>query len=154
MRVFSLFILLLLSTSCNFFSKKKTHNQQELDLVVDFTKVDVYPSFKICDTLIDEEKIKCFRTNMYQELTNNLQQVEFTVEEDVNELITVSLLIDKKGNVSLKDIESSEFVENQLPDLEWYIKTSISSLPKLSPAIKRGIPVTTQYKLPIKIKTK
>lgn len=154
MRVFLLFFSFVLFVSCDYFSSSKNRNAQPLDTIVDFTKVDVSPSFKMCDKLIDDAKTKCFRANIHQQLTKNFKQIELTTEEDFNELINVNLLIDKQGEVSLKEITTSDLLQKLLPDLEVCIEKSISSLPKLSPAIKRGIPVTTQYKLPIKIKTK
>jgi hypothetical protein len=41
-----------------------------------------------------------------------------------------------------------------LPSLKDILKKSVEELPAIYPAIKRGIPVTTVYKLPIRIAVK
>ncbi len=70
----------------------------------------------------------------------------------INDTIFVKLIIDKTGKVILNDIKSSEFIQQQIPKLDSLIADGISSLPKLKPAIKRDMPVTTQFSLPIVIK--
>lgn len=151
LRVFSVLILLTLCVSCNYFSSNK--NTHDLNGIINFSKVDASPSFKICKDLIDDEKTACFRTNIHQQLTKNLETTCFILEEEINETITVVLLIDKKGKVSLQELKVTELKQSELPNLEACIKKAIDGLPNLHPAIKRGIPVATQYWLPIKIKT-
>jgi hypothetical protein len=41
-----------------------------------------------------------------------------------------------------------------LPQLAAILKLSLDTIPSIYPAIKRGIPVTTKYRLPIKIELK
>lgn len=153
MRFFSFCLLLLLTTSCSYFSSNKKVEGQVLDTIVDFTKVDVSPSFSVCDKLIDEAKTKCFRANMHQQLTKRLRNFSFPINEIIDETIIVVLLINQSGKVSLQEVQSSDFIQEQIPDLLEFIEKSIDSLPKLQPAIKRGIPVVTQYELPIQITT-
>lgn len=125
---------------------------QPLDTIINFTKVDVSPSFTICNQLLDDAKTNCFREQMHKKITENLLNFSFTTEKPINETITVVLLINNKGVVSLQEFQSSSFVKAEIPNLRHCIETSIADLPKLSPAIKRGIPVATQYTLPIRLK--
>lgn len=152
LRVFSFLILIVFCTSCDYISSSKKE-KQPLDTIIDFTKVDVSPSFSICNELLDEAKTNCFRENMYKQMTKKMYDFSFATEETIDETITVVLLINNKGTVSLQVIECSDFIKDEIPDLQYYIESSIQNLPKLSPAIKRGIPVATQYKLPIRIQT-
>jgi hypothetical protein len=46
-------------------------------------------------------------------------------------------------------IESSHKVKEAIPTLENRIQETVVSLPKLFPALKRGIPVQTVFELPI-----
>lgn len=152
LRVFSFLILIVFCISCDYIYPSKKE-KQPLGAIIDFTKVDVSPSFSICNELLDEAKTNCFRENMYKQMTKNLYEFSFATEEIIDETVTVVLLINNKGTVSLQVIECSDSIKNEIPDLQYYVETSIKSLPKLSPAIKRGIPVATQYKLPIRIRT-
>ncbi|MBS9774662.1 MAG: hypothetical protein KGV59_05840 [Tenacibaculum sp.] len=151
LRIFYLCIIAMLCISCEHIIPKKKKTQR-LDTIIDFTKVDTYPSFINCKKLIDDEKTLCFRNNIHNRITKSLNTFPFNVKDSLNEELLVILIINKKGKVCLQEIQSSDSLQKKLPNLIDYIGKSIDSLPKLSPAIKRGIPVTTQYKLPIKIK--
>ena len=49
-------------------------------------------------------------------------------------------------------INASYNIKNRLPKLDSLLKLSIENIPTSYPAIKRGIPVSTKYRLPIRIK--
>jgi len=54
-----LYICLLFSfTSCEYFSFEKNKNVEKINMDVDYTSVDVSPSFKVCDSIIDKDKKK------------------------------------------------------------------------------------------------
>ena len=155
MRYF-LFICLLISfTSCEYISFEKNKNIEKIDMDVDFTSVDVSPSFKVCDSLIDkDEKSSCFRTTIRQEISNNLAKQSLQVAQSVDETIEVAITIQSNKEVKLTSIKSSDSLLVILPSLKDILKKSVEELPAIYPAIKRGIPVTTVYKLPIRIAVK
>lgn len=156
MKVMRLFFLCFLSVfiSCN----KSVSNKEklrELDTIIDFTKVDVYPSFADCKELMDEEKTICFRNNIHKKITHSLKFYSFNkVKDSISEELEIVLKIEKDGKICLENIKISDDLNNKIPDFYDFIYKSIDSLPNVFPAIKRGIPVNTQYKLPIKIHIK
>lgn len=155
LRVFTFCLLLFFITSCDKFSFSKNTKNKALDTLVNFSSVDTYPSFKPCDTLIEKtKKADCFRTNIHQRIGGELQQHSFMIKEAIDEIIFVDLIINAKGIVVLDSIQSPEMIKKTLPKLDSLIKSSIQKLPKIYPAIKRGIPVTTKYRLPIQIQLK
>lgn len=154
--VFSLFFISL-CFSCDFFGKMKDHTfiLKDVDTVIDYTKVDVLPSFPVCDSILDvTQKNRCFINALYNHFSKELLTYTFDIPETVNEIVTVRLQIDAGGKASLISIESSDVVKNEIPLLNSIISESIVKLPVLFPALKRGIPVTTVYELPIVIKLK
>jgi hypothetical protein len=158
LRVFSFLILIVFFTSCDKFSYKKYSKRSAeltLDTIIDFSSVDISPSFKICDSLIDkQQKSDCFRNTIHQKIGAELKKHTFTIQDSINELVQVNLLINTKGKVVLETISSSENIKKQLPKLDSILALSITKLTAVYPAIKRGIPVTTKYKLPIRIQLK
>ncbi|EAQ40777.1 hypothetical protein [Polaribacter sp. MED152] len=155
MRVFSFLILIICITSCDNLSLVKNTNEQVLDTIVDFTSVDTYPSFKVCDSLIDKiEKQSCFRATIHKKVGEELQQHIFTITDSLNEIVLVDLVIAKDGVINFKGIQTSKLLKKELPKFDSLVKSSVDKLDKVYPAIKRGIPVTTRYQLPIKIKLK
>ena len=155
MRYF-LFICLLISfTSCEYFSFEKNKNIEKIDVDVDFTSVDVSPSFKVCDSLIEKEKKNtCFRTTLRQEISSSLAKQSIQVPQSVDETIEVAITIQSNKEVKLTSIKSSDSLMVILPSLKAILKKSVEELPAVYPAIKRGVPVTTVYKLPIRIAVK
>jgi hypothetical protein len=152
LRIIFLFIAVIFITSCDKFSFAKNKNIQSLDTIVDFGSVDTYPSFKVCDSLIDkEQKYDCFRNTIHIKIGEELKKHNLTAKDSINETVLTNLIINSNGNFILDDLTISNRLKTQLPKLDSLIKVSVSSLPKIYPAIKRGIPVTTKYQLPIKI---
>ncbi|MFC2127208.1 hypothetical protein ACFLRU_02390 [Bacteroidota bacterium] len=126
-----------------------------LDTFVDLGKVDVYPSFKACDSILDIEiKNRCFNNQLYTHLSASLLAHTFEVSSSIDEVVKVKLQIDNKGSSKLMEILASDNVGKQLPMLDSLIGESVRTLPKLFPATKMGIPVTTVYEIPIVIKIK
>ena len=148
-------LLLLFITSCDHLSFAKIKKNQVLDTLVNFSSVDTSPSFKVCDSIIDKQKKSdCFRTTIHQKIGMELHKHEFSLKNPISEIVYAELLINSKGKIILETIESSENMKIKLPKLAAILKVSVASIPSIYPAIKRGIPVTTKYRLPIKIELK
>jgi|AP95_1055475.scaffolds.fasta_scaffold37990_1 hypothetical protein len=153
LRVIFLLLLVGFTTSCQFFNLDRNSMQQEVDTVVDFSVVDVSPSFAICDSIIDKAaKTACFRETIHQQISKSLGATPMVIKGSIDETIFVHVLIDKDGKFTLKNIESTPELKEVLVHLDSLVRLSLQSLPIVFPAIKRGIPVSTQYQLPIKIR--
>tara|TARA_B110000046_G_scaffold183389_1_gene219430 strand:+ start:3869 stop:4345 length:477 start_codon:yes stop_codon:yes gene_type:complete len=152
LRFFTFLIVVIFCTSCDKFSYSENKNLQVADTIVDFTSVDFSPSFKVCDSLIDKEKkSNCFRNTIHKKIGVELQKHSLTIKDSINEVVFVDILITKKGEVIFQEITSTENLKQQLPQLDSLLRQSVQKLAYIYPAIKRGIPVTTIYKLPIRI---
>ena len=155
LRVSSSLLLFIFITSCDNFSFSKNKNMQLLDTIVNFSSVDTSPSFKVCDSIIDKQKKNnCFRTTIHQKIGAELQKHQFVIRDSISEIVYVDLLITSKGKIVLEAMDSSEEIKNQLPKLDSVLRISVDKIPNVYAAIKRGIPVTTKYRLPIKIQIK
>jgi len=152
-RVFSFFTVLVFCVSCNKLSfTKKIKTNALIDTVLDFSSVDISPSFKVCDSIIDKrKKTDCFRTTIHQKIGEELAQYSFTIKDSISEIVWVDLRINSKGVIVLDEIDSPEKIKKELPELDSLLDISVKKLPIIFPALKRGIPVTTQYRLPIRI---
>lgn len=122
---------------------------------LDYSSVDVSPSFRVCDSLIEKDKKDtCFRTTLRQEIFSSLAKQSIQVPQSVDETIEVAITIQSNKEVKLTSIKSSDSLMTIVPSLKAILKKSVEELPAVYPAIKRGIPVTTVYKLPIRIAVK
>ena len=152
LRFFSLLSVLIFFTSCDMFLTSKNKKQQVLDTIIDFSSVDTFPSFKVCDSLIDKtKKSDCFRSTIHSKIGEELQKHTLAIKDSIDETVLVDLVINADGQIVFTNLQSSENINKQLPELDNLIQLSIQKLPAVYPAIKRGIPVNTKYQLPIRI---
>ena len=149
-RIYLIAYVLLFISSCTFFQKKELPKEKVIDTVIDFNSVDIFPLFPLCDSLPSIEKQKiCSQIKLSEHIYLSLLSSNIMVTKNVNDTILVKLNVDNFGKVSLIELQSSDFIQQQIPKLDSLIVAGISNLPKMKPAIKRGIPVTTEFTLPI-----
>jgi len=152
MRVFSFLILMIFITSCDKLSFSKNKENQVLDTIVDYTAVDLSPSFPACDSIINKtEKSNCFRNTIHKKIGEELQKHVLTSQDSIDETVYVDLLINTEGIIEFLELTSSENIKKQLPALDSILQLSVDNLPKIFPAIKKRFPVATRYRLPIRI---
>jgi hypothetical protein len=152
---FFLILLLILITSCEYLSFKKP---TQVDIpekdTVDYSKIDDYPVFSDCDSIPSQEKQRiCFQIKMSKYIYLSLNQLNINSKTAFNDTIIVKIVVDNVGKTRLSSIEKTDKISQNLPKLDSIIKVSLQNLPALKPAIKRGIPVSAEFSLPIIIKT-
>lgn len=152
-RFFIFFCCGLLFSSCNFFQKKELSMESIIDSVIDFNSVDVFPLFPKCDSIPSQEKQKiCSQIKLSEHIYASLSANKIITAKKVNDTIFIKLNIDKTGKVTLSKLQLTEFIQQQIPNLDSLISSAIDYLPKLKPAIKHGMPVTTEFVLPVVLK--
>ena len=152
-RVFLFFLCGFFLVSCEFFLKKELPKDIIIDTVIDFNTVDVFPLFPTCDSIPSQEKQKiCSQIKLSQHIYASLSSVKIQTQKNIQDTLLVKLKIDKTGKVSLSSISSTAFIQQQIPNLDSLIKSGIDNLPMLKPAIKRDMPVATEFTLPIVVK--
>jgi len=106
--------------------------------------------FADCDELVSkQEQKKCFMTTLLRHFSDTLHESEFVVQEEIRDTIFVDFMMEDTGSITLMNIHNAEKVNEQLPDFDNQIEKSLSSLPKIEPALKRGIPVRAKFRIPI-----
>jgi hypothetical protein len=151
-----LFFIGLIVVSCKHF-EKETQNimLHEIDTIVDFSTVDAFPLFEQCAEIPSREKQQiCFQLTMSQHIYALLKAYQFEVNEEISDTVLVKLKIDKLGVTSLSEIKSAELTKALLPQFDSILRVILNDIPVLKPAIKRNMPVTTEFTLPIILKNK
>lgn len=154
MKKFSLtcFSVLLLCTSCQYFDRQVPSEEELLQKelkAINWNEVDEFPSIAECDTIHDKEQRKlCF----FEMLTHAIQQ-KLSID-------TLALLYPELDTIAVKVTifpDAAMTFEPQIVDsitqdtimIDSIIKNRLVDFPKVNPAIKRGIPVKTQFVLPV-----
>ncbi|WP_432411891.1 hypothetical protein [Rasiella sp. SM2506] len=157
MKHFTYLLIVLLCTSCQFFETEKisseTFYEEELK-TIDWKNVDRYPAFASCDTLSEKEQQKsCFESELAYQLQKSMTAQGVTSLQDLNDTIILSFSISEKAQISILDMQVDSLLQRAFPNLEDSLKYSIDGLQLVAPAYKRGIPVKTQFTLPIVVTT-
>jgi hypothetical protein len=138
--------------SCDYISFKRKKDFEQIDPNIDVTSVDTPPTFGKCNAIIDkQEKTECFYQEIHKELSLSLQEQEIEVRRNINETVEVVITIHADNKVTLKSIQASEELYEQIPKFKKMVEKAIADLPQMIPANKKGIPVTSEYKLPIRV---
>lgn len=157
MKKISFLLLVSILQSCQYFEKQVPSEKQLLDRQIkeiNWKEVDQYPSIVDCEKLTDPVQQKqCF----FEFLANTIQQ-KLSVD-------TLKILFPKLDTIEVKVTVNSNATmkfEPQFPKdtvtydtikIDSILKVKLVDFPKVNPAIKRGIPVKTQFILPVIIKS-
>ncbi|MDC8001729.1 hypothetical protein POV26_11830 [Aequorivita todarodis] len=158
MKHFFLFVaFLLLATSCQFFETEKVSSEeiynQEIK-TIDWKDVDRYPSFSNCDSILEKPEQKdCFINTISSQLYKSINHEGMVATREVYDTVKVNFEVSSKGELAILEIKMDTALQQEFPNLETWLLQSIDSLKPVAPAYKRGIPVKTQFTLPVIIKT-
>ncbi len=151
-----LIVLLFLGLlSCDtIFSKKKTTTQNNTTLKpIDFKSIDAYPLLPECKNLSSRiQQKQCFYKMLSKRIQESLNRTPILLESKEQGTILVKLQVSEQGKIKIVTIRISEKIKKQEFKLDSLIRTSIKEIPQIVPAIKSGIPVKTEFTLPIVIK--
>ncbi len=147
-----LFLTSLFFNSCQYFDKqipsKEELLQKELK-AINWKEVDEFPSFSKCDSVSNKEQNKnCF----FEYLTQLIQErLSFdTIGVLYPQLDTIDVKVTVLPNSTLKfEPQLNDTLSYDKPKIDSIIRARLVGFPKVNPAIKRGIPVKTQFILPV-----
>lgn len=150
-------LLLLLATSCQFFETEKVSSEtiyKEEIKTIDWKDVDRYPSFPNCENVLEKPLQKdCFINTITSQLYKSISDEGIVATREIYDTVSVNFEISSAGDLSILKIKMDSVLKREFPDLENWILQSVDSLRPIAPAFKRGIPVKTQFTLPVIIRT-
>lgn len=156
MRKTLLLLFLTALTGCNNFETRKISSEEVLDQEsrsLNWKEVDEYPAFDNCRNITEIELAReCFESTVAGSVNSYLSRQEPIVTEAIDDTVFVHLEISKTGVPTIESIDADSLTTSQIPELELWLKQSIDSLPRIHPASKRGIPVSSVFVMPVMIK--
>lgn len=150
------FLALILLNSCQFFDKQipseKELLQKELK-AINWKEVDEYPSVVDCDKIVDKKQ----RQQCFFEVLTQLIQEKLSVDTLTNlypDLDTIEVKVTVFPNATMKFEPQfpKDSVTYDTVKIDSILQARLVDFPKINPAIKRGIPVKTQFILPVILK--
>jgi hypothetical protein len=156
LKQYSLFLVFILFNSCQYFDKQvpseKELLQKELK-AINWKEVDEYPSVVDCDKIEDKkQRQQCF----FEVLTQLIQEklCNDTLAMLYPELDTIEVKVTVFPNATMKFEPQfpKDSVAYDTVKIDSILKARLVDFPKINPAIKRGLPVKTQFILPVILK--
>jgi len=126
--------------------------QKELK-AINWKEVDEYPSFADCDKLEDKTQRKqCFFEYLTQLIQEKLQVDTLSVLYPELDTIEVKVTVFPDSRMQFEPQFPNDSVAYDTIKIDSILHVKLVDFPKVNPAIKQGIPVKTQFILPVIIK--
>ena len=147
----------MLLQSCQYLEKKVPNEKELLDKQIkeiNWNEVDEYPSVADCEKLTDATQRKqCFfeflTTTIQQKLSIDTLSALFPKLDTIEVKVTVF----PNANMEFEPQFPKDSVAYDTIKIDSILRARLVDFPKVNPAIKRGIPVKTQFVLPVIIKS-
>ncbi|MCF6131124.1 hypothetical protein [Flavobacterium wongokense] len=149
--------LLILLQSCQYFEKQVPNEKELLDQElkeINWNEVDEYPSVGDCEKLTDANQRKqCFFEFLTAEIQQKLNVDTLSVLFPKLDTIEVKVTVLPNASMQFEPQFPKDSVAYDTIKIDSILHARLIDFPKVNPAIKRGIPVKTQFVLPVIIKS-
>jgi hypothetical protein len=144
-------------SSCQFFDKKVPNEKELLDKQlkeINWDEVDQFPSVDDCEKLTDANQRKqCFFDFMKSTIEQKLNIDTLKAMYPQLDTIEVKVTVFPTSEVTFEPQFSKDSLAYDTIRIDSILHTRLIDFPKINPATKRGIPVKTQFVLPVIIKS-
>jgi len=157
MKKFLLFVIAISVLGCKHFETRKLSSDQifhqELEQI-DWKNLDAYPSVDACkDASTKKAQQQCFGQAVSRHIYKVLNQHKVVLKDSIHQEIELIIAISDKGKAVLNQVQLPAEVSRQIPEIKKWLQEAVESLPKIYPAKKRGVPVSSKFKLPLLIQS-
>ena len=152
-----LFFLSLLAVSCQYFDKQVPSKDELLEKElksINWNEVDEFPSVTSCDSIDDKvQRKQCFLdflvTNIQQRLNSDTLKVLYPDLDTIS--MKVTIYPDSRVKFEPKLNDSLVYGREKIDSI---LQARLADFPRINPALKRNIPVKTQFILPVVLEVK
>ncbi len=152
-KIIPILLLLTLSLySCQYFNSQVPNQDELLEKelkAINWNQVDELPSFSNCDSVVDKtQKKQCFFDFLTQLIQQKLSVDTLTVLYPKLDTINVKVTVLADATLQFEP-QINDTLSYNTTKIDSILKVRLVDFPKVNPAIKRGIPVKTQFVLPV-----
>ncbi|MGO4904763.1 hypothetical protein [Flavobacterium sp. W20_MBD1_R3] len=156
MKPYYLFLVFIFFNSCQYFDKQipseKELLQKELK-AINWKEVDEYPSVVDCEKIEDKkQRQQCFFEVLTQLIQDKLSVDTLSILYPELDTIEVKVTVFPNASLQFEPQFSKDSVAYDTIKIDSILKVRLVNFPKINPALKRGIPVKTQFILPVILK--
>lgn len=156
MKKIKVLLLLFVLQSCQYFDKQIPSEKELLKQQlkeINWDEVDEYPSVLECEKLSDEKQRKqCFFEFLTSTIQQKLNTDTLSILYPELDTIEVKITVNSDATMLFEPLFPKDSVTYDKIKIDSIIRARLIDLPKINPALKRGIPVKTQFILPVILK--
>lgn len=146
-------MLCLLLSSCQYFYKPQPSREDLLKKelkAINWNEVDEYPSIAECDKIEDKaQRQQCFFDFLTQTIQQKLSGDTLTILYPELDTIEVKVTVFPNASIVFEPEFSKDIVAYDTIKIDSILRAKLVGFPKINPALKHGIPVKTQFILPV-----
>ncbi len=146
------FASILLFGSCQYIEKAPDREQllQKQLKEIDWNKVDEYPSVADCEQLSSkDQRRQCFFEYLTQAIQQRLSGDKLDILYPELDTIEVKVTVFPDSTLKFEPRFSRDTVAYDTIRIDSILHSRLADFPKVSPAIKRGVPVKCEFMLPV-----
>lgn len=156
LKQYYLFLVFIFFNSCQYFDKQipseKELLQKELKSI-NWKEVDEYPSVVDCEKIDNKaQRQQCFFEVLTQLIQEKLSVDTLSILYPELDTIEVKVTVFPNATLQFEPQFPKDSVAYDTIKIDSILKARLVDFPKINPAIKRGIPVKTQFILPVILK--
>lgn len=145
--------LLMLLCSCQYFDRPVPDEEALLQKrlkEINWNEVSSYPSVAECDSLLDkEQKKECFFTVMSRLVQEKLDIDTIAVLYPEADTIEVKVTVFADATLKFEPQVTADSINYDKVKVDSIINARLVDFPEIMPAQKEGVPVTSQFILPV-----
>ncbi|MXN92096.1 hypothetical protein GR160_12755 [Flavobacterium sp. Sd200] len=153
MKKIAFLFLLLLLASCQYFDKQVPDENELLEQrlkEIDWKKVSSYPSLAECDVITDKQlKNECFFSAMARLIQEKLDTDTIAMLYPEADTIQVKVTVFADATLQFEPQLPQDSVKYDVVKIDSILKARLVDFPKIEPAQKEGVPVKSQFILPV-----
>lgn len=157
MKKIFLLVLSILLSSCQFFDMETPSPEELLQKElksINWKEVDEFPSVSECENIKDKAmRNQCFFEFLTQTIQEKLSSDTLAILNPESDTISVKVTVFPNGNLKFESQLPKDSLTDKGVKIDSILSAKLIGFPKVNPAIKRGIPVKTQFILPVILKT-
>lgn len=149
-KYFLIFFTLLLLSGCHYFDKQVPQKEELLEKELQSInwEVDEFPSVDHCDAIADRDAHRqCFIDYLIETIQQRISADTLAIRYPEIDTIKVKITVFPDSTLTFEPELSNLAYEPEVIDS--IIRTRLHDFPKVNPALKRGLPVKTQFILPV-----
>ncbi len=152
----AILLIFICGMSCDYLHKTNPSKEELLEKelkTINWNQVDQYPSISECENIEDkDQRQQCFFEYLTSIIQQKLSQDTLPFNGVNLDTIIVKVTVFPDATIDFEPQFPQDSVVYDKIKIDSLLTENLKNFPRINPALKRGIPVKTQFILPVILK--